>query len=225
MIFTKDALEFLFQNRVMNSRTWFEEHRYKYLKLVKEPMYSLIDELSPGLTEIDPLIVTRPSRCVSRIRRDTRFTHDKTLYRDVVWGIFMRDRKLFNYPPAFFFEFCPTGFRYGCGYYQLDTAAMNSIRALILEGNSSFKKAKRSMEKQSLFEVTGEMYKRTRHKDQPEELRYWLDRKNIGAIRTLDSPDLLVSDTLTETLMEGFNVLKPMYKFLCDASDRRMRTV
>lgn len=222
MAFTQEALDFLFENRVMNSKVWFDEHRDKYERFVKQPMTELIEHMSPEVAKIDPLIVTRPSRCMSRIRRDTRFTHDKTMYRDVVWCVFMRDRKLFTYPPGFYFEFWPGGLRYGCGYYQSDTTSMGLIRQLILEGNTSFKKAKKAIEKQDIFELQGEMYKRTRHKDQPEDLRQWLDRKNLCAIHTFDSPDILFSDGFTDMLLEGFWALEPLYKFFCTACDRRL---
>lgn len=225
MFFTQEALDFLFENRVMDSSIWFNDNREKYISLIKEPMHKLINELAPEVSKIDPLIITKPSRCISRIRRDTRFTHDKTLYRDVVWGVFMRDKKLFPCPPGLFFEFWPSGFRYGCGYYNSDSKTMEMMRQLILEGNRSFKKAKRAMEKQKIFKIEGDMYKRSRYKDQPEDLRFWLDRKNILAARTFDSPEILFFDNLKDTLIDGFNLLKPLYDFICEANDRRLQMI
>jgi uncharacterized protein (DUF2461 family) len=41
--------------------------------------------LTPAALEIDPDFNTRATSVVSRIRRDTRYSHDKTMYRDHVW--------------------------------------------------------------------------------------------------------------------------------------------
>lgn len=222
MGFSQQALDFLFENRVMDSKVWFDEHRDSYERLVKQPLIEIIEYMAPQVSSIDPLIVTRPSRCMSRIRRDTRFTHDKSLYRDVVWCVFMRDRHLFPFPPGFYFEFWPGGLRYGCGYYHTDTATMTTLRQLMLEGHPKFKKAKRSIEKQDVFTLGGEMYTRSRHKDMPEDMRQWLDRKSLFATCTLDSPAAVFDDGFADMLLDGFKALTPLYEFFCAGCDRRL---
>ena len=44
--------------------------------------------MTPEMVKIDPQFVTVPSRMVSRVRRDTRYTKDKTLYRANMWLFF-----------------------------------------------------------------------------------------------------------------------------------------
>lgn len=80
--FSAEALRFLLENRINNSKEWFEEHRNEYRKYVYEPFAELVKELAPAMKEIDDGIITIPSKIISRVRRDTRFTKDKSLYRD-----------------------------------------------------------------------------------------------------------------------------------------------
>lgn len=86
--FTPDMLDFLAENHLRNSKSWYDEHKDVYKKLVTEPFYALVEEMSPHMLEIDPQFVTIPSKSVARVRRDTRFTKNKDLYRDHIWIVF-----------------------------------------------------------------------------------------------------------------------------------------
>ena len=116
MLFSNEALEFLYINRLNDSREWYNEHKPEYRRLIIEPMTRLIDELTPTVLSIDPELDCTPKigRCISRLYRDTRFSKDKSLYRDVVWCTFSQRGDAL---PCFFFEFSPRCVRWGMGYY------------------------------------------------------------------------------------------------------------
>ena len=61
---TPEALFLLADNRFRNSKEYYESRK---------------EEIKSGVTE---LMNTIPTRMVSRVRRDTRYTNDKSLYRD-----------------------------------------------------------------------------------------------------------------------------------------------
>lgn len=65
-----------------NNREWFEDNKGKYLD-AKEEFESFVEELIPMVQEMDPGIghVTL-SDCTYRIYRDTRFSADKTPYKN-----------------------------------------------------------------------------------------------------------------------------------------------
>ena len=176
---TPKTLDFLFENRLKDSRQFFQANKAKYRELVVEPLIELSQQLADTMLEIDSKIICEPKKTLSRIYRDVRFSKDKTLYRDVMWIAFMRDKKLYNGLPGYFFEFSPRGFRYGCGYYQASNESLNQIRELILSEDKSFKKALESYENQNVFSLEGDMYKRSRYPEQSESIRDWLDRKNF----------------------------------------------
>ena len=106
MGFTRQTLEFLSENRRQNHKMWFEAHKADYQTEVVAPLAALTRELAPELHAIDNELICIPAvgKSISRIYRDTRFSKDKSLYRDVMWCVFMRDKKLYHGLPGYFFE-------------------------------------------------------------------------------------------------------------------------
>ena len=84
--FPEETIRFFLDLRFHNSTTWYRENKERYLREVQAPFYELIGELVPLLQRIDPQMEIRPHKILSRIRRDTRFSRDKTPYRDHLWS-------------------------------------------------------------------------------------------------------------------------------------------
>lgn len=217
--FTKDALAFLFENRMRNDKAWYDSHKDVYKKHVYNPAIELITELAPTMREIDGSIITIPSKLISRVRRDTRFTKDKTLYRDNVWIVFLRDKSQMSTSPCFWFELGQRGSSYGVGYYKAEAASMANMREMIIKGHPAFLKALKCYESQNEFVLGGEMYKRSKYPDQPENLKSWLDRKNIFFECVQTDFDFAFSKDLPEKLKKGFVSLEPIYDFLLLTGD------
>lgn len=217
MPISKQTLDFLAENRFTNSREWFHEHKPQYEEYVMAPLRELVCKLEPAMKKIDPLIVTEPKvgKTISRIYRDTRFSHDKSLYRETMWIVFARGKGAFNTMPAFVMEFSPQGFRYGAGYYGAPPKTMETVRRMILDEDKMFMKAFHAMEKQDAFTLIGDCYKRSKFPDAPAKLRNWLDRKNLDWMNNSTDANILFSKDFDKTLSEGFTLLKPFYDFLC----------
>lgn len=223
MSFTQKSIDFLVENHLQNSRLWFNEHKADYSEYVLKPMQELVTALTPGMLKIDSEFITEPKvdKTISRIYRDTRFSKDKSLYRNNCWLTFMREKKLYMGMPAFWFEINPTGFGYGMGYYLASPQTMASIRKMICEDDELFGTAWAEFKKQAKFTLEGELYKKTKYPDKPEDLRNILDRKSISFNRY--SPDFssLFSDCLADELIRDYRLLAPMYDFFCAAEMRK----
>ena len=220
MAFSAGTLDFLFENRLNNSRAWFEAHKEDYRRLVLAPLQELVRALTPCVLEIDGELATEPrvDRTICRIRRDTRFSHDKSLYRDNMWIIFKRGRMHGTEMPGLYFEISERGFEYGCGYYAASASYMSAYRSLILAGDAAFERARRAFEHQKVYALTGGCYKRPHYPDQPEQLRAWLERRQICfTAQSADFP-LLFSQGLADKLAEDFRLLAPIYRFLLRAA-------
>lgn len=222
MPFSAETLDFLVKNRIHNSREWYHAHKDTFQKVVLQPMRELVEYLTPAVNEIDPLLICEPKvdRSISRVYRDTRFSKDKSLYREVMWCMFVRDKREFSCSPGLFFEFSPDGFRYGGGYYHTPTKTMEAARELILEKDKTFQRALKAYESQDVFALEGDMYKRPHYPDSPERLRSWLERRNISFLHNSENFDLLFSEELPRVLEQDFRLLKPMHEFLCAAEER-----
>ncbi len=78
--FSQEALDFLNDIRFNNNQAFYAANQARYERFVKRPMRELSDELAPVVQLIDPKLDTRPGRTMSRIRRDTRYTKDKSRF-------------------------------------------------------------------------------------------------------------------------------------------------
>lgn len=213
--FSAEGLKFLFENRMNNSKEWYDNHKDIYKQYVYNPFVELITELAPSMLEIDNQFTTVPSKLISRARRDTRFTKDKTLYRDNVWLVFLRDKSQMSTSPCFWFEISQSGSSYGIGYYGAQTSSMIKMRELILDNHPLFLSALKCLESQNKFSLGGEMYKKSRFPDQPDNLKTWLDRRNLYFECVQNDFKLAFSKQLPHILKKDFTALKPIYDFLC----------
>ncbi len=217
MAFSQDTLDFLFENKLNDSRAWFHAHHDIYERVVVAPLKELSSKLEPFMLEIDPLILTSSRRVISRINRDIRFTRDKSLYRSNMWLAYSRDKHQFGGVPAFYFEISLHGFEFGCGYYNMPPEVLRTAKELILRNDPAFKNALESFNNQSVFSLYGDMYKKTRNPDVSDELKLWLDRKNIGFTAESEDFELLFSDSLADYLTTNWRHLIAPYEFLLKA--------
>ena len=126
--FTDDTLQFFLDLRFHNYTDYFHDQHERYVETVQRPFYSLIDSLAPTMTGIDPMMEVRPHKCLSRIHRDTRFSRDKSPYRDHLWFLFRRageprDKSLFYYG-----EFGPDRLSWGMGIWGENREMMDLFR-------------------------------------------------------------------------------------------------
>ncbi|MCR4924743.1 MAG: DUF2461 domain-containing protein, partial [Clostridiales bacterium] len=184
---TMEALMLLEQNKFNNSKIFYEENKARINELAVKPLRQIAAIVSSELLKYDSLICNNPTKMVSRVRRDTRFTKDKTLYRGNLWVTFKRDKNDFFYAPAFWFEIKQNAYDYGMGFYQTSPHLMECYRKLILKKTDEFRKAIKKAEKAG-FTISGESYKKNRDGDVPDDLLKYYNLKNMYAI--CSSPDL-----------------------------------
>ena len=225
MPISQKSLDFLLTNYVTNSRDWFNEHKDEYKSLVVEPLSELVTALAPDMLKIDSQFITVPKidKTISRIHRDMRMhhNHSQSRYRQNCWIIFIRDKKLYNGLPAYYFEMHPGGFGYGMGYYQASSDSMKAIREMLLAGEPSANKALKAYNSQNAFTIEGEEYKRPKYPHAPEPLRPWLEKKSFSLNKNSEDFDLLFSKNLASVMMSDFKKIAPVYHFLCAAEARR----
>ncbi|MCL2195618.1 MAG: DUF2461 domain-containing protein, partial [Oscillospiraceae bacterium] len=87
-----EALFLLAQNKHENDKAFYDAHKTQINQQVFEPLAQLMLDLADDFAKLDPHMCLLPQKSVSRVRRDTRFTKEKHLYRDNVWVMFMRHK-------------------------------------------------------------------------------------------------------------------------------------
>lgn len=197
-----------------NSKPWFEEHREEYRELIVAPLAGLAMRLAPALSAIDPLMLTDPAKAMSRIHRDVRFSKDKSPYRTTVWLAFKRPCKDWKDRPCFFFEFTPTSWRYGMGFYAAAKPTMDALRQAMDDEPDAFRAAIAFLSKSGAFTVEGESYQRVLNRATPEDILPWYQRKSFHLVRNRPVDATLFSPGLANVLREGFEEAAPLYRYL-----------
>lgn len=216
MSVTPEFFSFLVENRLHDSKAWFEAHREDYNRLVLEPLRELVREMTPTILTIDPQVITQPAvgKTISRIFRDTRFTKDKAAFREHLWISFSRGKtRRFQPVPELYFDLAPDGYSYGCGWYCPGTELMETLRRLVLEGDGMAKAAIRAAAGQDHFQMEGSEYKRKKHPEAPDALQTWLNRKELYFSHRGNDPDFLYAPNLGERVAQSLTVMKPVYDF------------
>lgn len=126
--FTDETIQFFLDLRFHNSTEYFHEHHDRYVETVQQPFYQLIESLAPTARAIDPLMEIRPHKCLSRIHRDTRFTKDKSPYRDHLWLLFRRAAEPREHSIFYFAEFGPDRLDWGMGIWGENRELMDQFR-------------------------------------------------------------------------------------------------
>ena len=126
--FTDETVQFFLDLRFHNYTDYFHEQHDRYVEQVQQPFYRLIEELAPTAKQIDPLMEVRPHKCLSRIHRDTRFSRDKSPYRDHLWFIFRREGEPREKSVFLYGEFGPDRLGWGFGIWGENRELMDIFR-------------------------------------------------------------------------------------------------
>ncbi|MGL4393135.1 MAG: DUF2461 domain-containing protein [Fusobacteriaceae bacterium] len=224
--FSKDSLALLENIKSHNSKEWFEANKENYTKLLLNPFQNLVEDLGKEMLLIDSSFEVTPSinKTISRIYRDTRFSKDKSIYRNTMWLTFKRPKKDWIEAPSFFFEISQLSYRYGMGYYSATTESMNTFRSMINEDSKEFSHAISIFQKNNIFKIEGEKYKRPITPKNLLHLSDWYERKNIYLVHNSENIERLFSEELVSELLSGFNMLKDIYKYLCKVEQIKKNT-
>ncbi len=208
-----DAFAFLFELRLHNEKAFFEANRERFNQSVRDPLRALVSGLEPVINKIDPLLVTKPAACVSRIYRDTRFSADKSPFRDHMWLAFRREEdKHLSDCFIYYFEISPERYSYGCGTYGPLPALMENFRARAAAEEAHLVSIVRGLDKAG-FALQGEDFKRPKVKDAPPEALRIVNKKGFYACKESVSIKNACDTALLDELQQGFSQLEPLYRF------------
>jgi uncharacterized protein (TIGR02453 family) len=216
--FSENSLNYLKNIRENNNREWYLNNKSDYYLYLIKPFQYIIEELSPIMLRIDPEIETSPGKTISRIYRDTRFSADKSLYRDRMWITFIKRTKEKSDYPGFFFEITPLSYRYGMGFFSASVKTMDSYRDLIIRKEKMFLRIISRIKSDKIFVPEGDLYKKNKYNGNTKDILEWYNRKNIYLVNNQpEVKKIFNTKSLVEQLKDGFTGLNGMYNFLKEA--------
>ncbi len=211
--FSEDTFRFFWDIAFQNEQAFFETNRARYRANVYEPLLRLSEEIGPTVAEIDDRLNVKPSSTVSRIRRDTRYTHDKSPYRDHAWIAFRMPGAYISESFSIYAEISRDAYGYGMGMYAPNATMMQAFRQRIFAQPVRFLELINEPAFAERFTLEGEPYKRDRFPAEPAALKPYLNRKNMSFC--FSSPQLTktMSPALADEVRDGLRLLKPVYRF------------
>ena len=219
--FDPKAFMLLELNKFNDSKDFYESVKEEIKASATVPMRQLASDLSDELITIDPQMNLIPTKMVSRVRRDTRFSKNKEMYRDNMWVMFMRDKHQWKYQPCMWFEFYPQCYSYGVGTFRTDAQYLECFRQTLKENQKMFKKALRCIE------ITGaslqiDMFKKEKPGTDEIEpsLKKFYNCKDFYFVAVNPDMEKLVNGSVKQELIYAIRAFAPMYQFLLKVTEK-----
>ncbi len=219
--FKEETMQFFLDLRFHNDKLYFEENRTRYERDVKAVFHAFIDDLAPAMQKIDPLMEVRPYKCLSRIHRDTRFTKDKSPFRDHLWLCFRRAAEQKDGSVNFFFEIGPSQLGWGLGTWGENRPMMEILRRRIAAEPEKVGRIISSCRlTENDFGVFSSTWKRMDiPANVPLGLRGWYASREVYIGKAHPDFKLTGSRAILEQVQHDFETLAPLYHLLRGAYD------
>ncbi len=216
------SLRFLRELAQNNTREWFHANKTRYDRHVKQTCLDLIAALEAPLKTISPPFCADPrpvGGSLLRSQRDTRFSADKTPYKNWAGARLFRERRREIAAPSFNIHITPGDYLVGAGSRAPEAAALRRLRAFLLDNPGAWIVATRTPAIRTRYAFWGDSLKRNPAgiaDDHPlvEDLR----RKHLAAGCALTEADVMSAHL--PTVVAGHpRALAPMLDDLCAALD------
>ena len=218
--FDPNGFMLLEMNKFNDSKDFYESVKEDIKKMAITPMRQLCADLSDELFRIDPKMNLIPTKMVSRIRRDTRYSKNKQMYRSNVWCMFMRDKHQWENFPCMWFEFFPDGYSYGVAMFRFDATGLGAFRQKLIEKPDEFRKALTSVEITNAKPFVDSFKKNKPDIDKvADDLKIFYNAKDFGFIYNSGDMSKLIDGSVKEELIYAVRAFEPMYKFLAEITD------
>lgn len=152
--FPATALTFFKKLEKNNDREWFNAHKQIFEEMVRGPMLELVALLDEDLSAFAVDHVTDPAKAIYRIYRDTRFSKDKTPYKNHIAAMFPHRSLGKNGAAGFYFSVSHTGVEVAAGMYMPGPLELLAAREAISANEIDFRKLITSKQ---LRQVMGEL--------------------------------------------------------------------
>ena len=141
----KRILKFLRQLSKNNNRTWFQEHRQEY-EAVRADFEQGVEQAIHRIIAFDPSVIHLTVKdCTYRFYRDTRFSNDKSPYKNHL-GAYIAAHGKKALHGGYYLHLEPGHCMVACGNYWLPTNILTSCRNEIMGNTDEWLRCVRSAE-------------------------------------------------------------------------------
>ncbi|MBR6027884.1 MAG: DUF2461 domain-containing protein [Clostridia bacterium] len=214
--FREETIQFFLDLRFHNDSAFFHAEHDRYVRDVQTPFYEFITDMLPLLQAIDSQMESRPNRVLSRIHRDTRFSRDKSPYRDHLWIWFHRAAEPRQNSVGYWFELGPQGVGWGMGVWDLtkDMQAAFQRRIAAEPHRVAGIITSCALESRKLI-PWNDTYKRMAVPEGvPASLHPWYKARSIGVSRQGTEMKWIYDRSLLGKVGADYQAVAPLYRLL-----------
>jgi uncharacterized protein (TIGR02453 family) len=161
--FTPELFWFLRQLKRHNNRDWFQKHKSKYERDVRDPFLKFIEDFRPRLHKTSAHFIADPRRSggsLLRIYRDMRFRPEADPYQTMAAARFPHTAWKQTRTPGFYLHLEPGSSFLGCGLWHPDPETRNKVIEAIVKNPSQWKQAVSGKRFKAMCELAGGSMKR-----------------------------------------------------------------
>ncbi len=213
--FPPEAMEFFRGLARHNNRDWFLPRKATFEQRVKQPMLDLAAAVDAALARFAPEHVTDPDKALYRFYRDTRFSADKTPYKDHIAAIFPRRGFTRHEGASYYFSVSHKAVEVAGGVYMPTPETLAAIRRHIAAHHEELRRICRaSALRRLLGELQGDCLSRVPKGCAADDPAADLLRFKQFYFYAELPPDIAVKSAIFDEIMRRFRAVAPFIDFM-----------
>lgn len=218
--FPKEGIQFLHDLAQNNERDWFNPRKEIYQTQIVQPALDFVQAMGDQLQHLSPGIQydTRSNGAGSlmRIYRDTRFSKDKTPYKEYVGIIFWEGSGKKTENPGFHLGLTGTGAGIHVGMHGFPKPMLAAYRQAVVDERLGVALIETvTAVQQAGYTVGGEHYKRVPRGFDPAHPRAdWLRFAALYASKDNIPASIVTSDSFLDVCFDHFEKMAPLQRWL-----------
>ncbi|MCL7937669.1 MAG: DUF2461 domain-containing protein [marine benthic group bacterium] len=214
---TPALFTFLRDLKSHNERAWFEEHRARFERDVREPLLAFIASVQEPLAGISPSILAiakKQGGSLFRIHRDIRFSKDKSPYKTWAALQFRHEAARDVHAPGYYLHLEPDNSFAAAGIWRPARDELERVREAMVEEPDRWTTMRDGLEAKG-WAFGGEALKRVpRGVDPDHPLADDLKRKDYIVSLPLDEGEICRSD-FPDRYLDLARSAAPLPEYLC----------
>ncbi|MCL1951909.1 MAG: DUF2461 domain-containing protein, partial [Oscillospiraceae bacterium] len=213
--FPKEFADFLFSLQWNNTVELLPENKPVYQRLISEPLALLFHGLAQTAVSVSDTLVTRPSKCVSTMYSDMRFSRNTPLKA----YMYIRFREPCGEKDilGLYFDMGCDYYSYGIRIYKQSSAGMARVRAFAAAHEQAFARELAGMQALGL-EIKGEAFARDHFPGtQNAALKALLNSRSFYIGRDRPVSEVVFSGALHAEICNAYEGLRGLYLLLKQA--------
>ena len=210
--FPRELPDFLYSLQFTNTVEKLPENKLIYKQLITEPLFQFFNALVPAALSVSDTLITKPSRCVSSMYTDMRFSRATPL-KEYMY-IRFREPGCERDILGLYFDMGREYYSYGIRIYKQTSAGMERIRRGVIENTRAFAQALTGLNPLGMT-VKGDKYAKDRYPDiDNPAVKDLLNHRNFYITRDRPISEAVFNSEISNEISSAFMGMKDIYYLL-----------